>query len=56
MYVLLVPLRSRMVLIVDDPEKYNGGPVGFQVVCRRFEEEKVLDLLEVIAQTIKKLE
>ena len=39
-------------LIVDDPEKYDGGPVGLQVIGRRFEEEKVLEMLEVIAQTM----
>jgi len=39
-------------LIVDDPEKYEGGPVGLQVIARRFEEEKLLDILEIIAQII----
>lgn len=39
-------------LTVDDPEKYEGGPVGLQVVARRFEEEKLLEMLEIIAQTI----
>jgi len=43
-------------LTVDDPEKYDGGPVGLQVIGRRFEEEKVLDILEIIAQTIGKVE
>ena len=41
-----------VVLMIDDPEKYEGGPVGLQVICRRFEEEKVLDILEIIAQII----
>lgn len=39
-------------LISDDAEKYDGGPVGLQVIGRRFEEEKVLDMLEIIAQTL----
>ena len=43
-------------LIVDDPEKYDGGPVGLQVIARRFEEEKVLEILEIISQTIGKVE
>lgn len=43
-------------MTVDDPEKYEGGPVGLQVIGRRFEEEKVLDILEIIAQTIGTVE
>jgi hypothetical protein len=44
------------VLIVDEPEKYEGGPVGLQVIGRRYEEEKVLDILEIIAQSIGSVE
>jgi amidase len=40
----------------DDPEKYEGGPVGLQIIGRRFEEEKVLDMVEVIASVIGKVE
>jgi amidase len=43
-------------LTVDDPEKYDGAPVGLQVLGRRFEEEKTLELLEIIAQAIGKVE
>ena len=43
---------GKIELIVDDPEKYEGGPVGLQVIARRFEEEKLLDILEIIAQII----
>jgi Asp-tRNA(Asn)/Glu-tRNA(Gln) amidotransferase A subunit family amidase len=39
-------------LTTDDPGKYAGGPVGLQVIGRRFEEEKVLDILEIIANAI----
>ena len=39
-------------LIVDDPKKYDGGSVGLLVIARRFEEEKLLEILETIAQTI----
>ena len=44
------------VLTIDDPEKYEGGPVGLQIIGRRYEEEKVLDILEVVAQVIGKVE
>jgi len=43
-------------LTVDDPEKYDGGPVGLQVIGRRFEEEKLLDVLEVIQRTLGPVE
>jgi amidase len=43
-------------LTVDEPEKYEGGPVGLQVIGRRYEEEKVLDILEIIAQSLEKIE
>ena len=43
-------------LIIDDPEKYEGGPVGLQVIGRRFEEEKVLEILEVIQRAIGAIE
>jgi Asp-tRNA(Asn)/Glu-tRNA(Gln) amidotransferase A subunit family amidase len=43
-------------LIVDEPEKYEGGPVGLQVIGRRYEEEKVLDILEMIAQSLGGIE
>ena len=43
-------------LIVDEPEKYEGGPVGLQIIGRRYEEEKVLDILEIIAQTLGSVE
>jgi hypothetical protein len=46
----------KSVLIVDEPEKYEGGPVGLQVIGRRYEEEKVLDILEIIAQTLGSVE
>jgi Asp-tRNA(Asn)/Glu-tRNA(Gln) amidotransferase A subunit family amidase len=43
-------------LTVDEPEKYEGGPAGLQVIGRRYEEEKVLDILEIIAQSLGKIE
>jgi amidase len=49
-------VEIKVALIIDDPEKYEGGPVGLQVVGQRFEEEKVLDILEIIAQIVGKIE
>ena len=48
------PIGTRLIL--DNLEKYEGGPVALQVIGRRFEEKKVLDILEIISQTIGKVE
>lgn len=36
-----------------DPEFYHGAPVSLQIVGRRLEEEKVLEMCEVIANCLK---
>lgn len=36
-----------------DPDFYHGAPVSLQVVGRRLEEEKVLEMTEVIANALK---
>ena len=33
---------------LKDPEFYHGAPVALQIVGRRLEEEKVLEMCEVI--------
>ncbi|KAF2819180.1 amidase [Ophiobolus disseminans] len=36
-----------------DPEEFHGVPVGLQLVGRRFEDEKILGILEHIKQKVK---
>lgn len=36
-----------------DAEKYHGGPVGVQVVARKFEEEKVLAIAGIVAEELR---
>jgi amidase len=36
-----------------DAEFYHGAPVGLQCVGKRFEEEKVLEMVGVIEQVLK---
>jgi len=36
-----------------DAEFYHGAPVALQIVGRRLEEEKVLEMCEVIADSLK---
>jgi Asp-tRNA(Asn)/Glu-tRNA(Gln) amidotransferase A subunit family amidase len=37
---------------IDDSEIFKGAPVGLQVMCRRLQEEKVLDLVECITSAL----
>ncbi|KAI9821928.1 MAG: hypothetical protein M1827_002510 [Pycnora praestabilis] len=37
-----------------DPSFYNGAPVSLQLVGRRLEEEKVLEMVEIVAACLKK--
>lgn len=36
----------------DDPDKFDGLPVALQLVGRRFEDEKVLGILDYITRSI----
>lgn len=36
-----------------DPEMYDGAPVGVQLVARKFEEEKILGIAEVVMAALK---
>ncbi|KAH8157231.1 hypothetical protein CIB48_g11013 [Xylaria polymorpha] len=36
-----------------DPEIYDGGPVGLQIVGRKFEEEKILSIAKIIVSAME---
>lgn len=38
----------------DGAEKYKGAPVSLQLVCRRYMEEVLLEMLERILRDLKK--
>ena len=38
---------------VDDADIYHGGPVGVQIVARKFEEEKVLAIGKIVEQVLR---
>ena len=38
--------------VTDDPETFAGLPVSLQIIGRRFEDEKVVAVLEYLKQTI----
>ncbi|RSM07168.1 hypothetical protein CDV31_008720 [Fusarium ambrosium] len=35
-----------------DPQVYHGTPVGIQIECRRFEEEKLLDIGQIVVDAL----
>ena len=44
-----------LTTIIDDPEIFDGLPVSLQLVGRRFEDEKVLAILDFIEDAVKLL-
>ncbi|KAI1429947.1 amidase signature domain-containing protein [Xylaria sp. FL1777] len=36
-----------------DPEIYDGGPVGLQIVARKFEEEKILSIAKIVVSAME---
>lgn len=36
-----------------DPQFYHGAPVSLQLVGKRLEEEKVLEMVEIVADALK---
>jgi amidase len=41
-----------VLLLIDDPEIYDGACVGVQMVGRRLEEEKMLILTEYVGNAL----
>jgi Asp-tRNA(Asn)/Glu-tRNA(Gln) amidotransferase A subunit family amidase len=34
--------------VTDDPEAYDGAPVGLQIVARKYDEEKVWAIAKIV--------
>lgn len=49
----MIPRLMRATVLTDDPHIYHGTPVGVQLVGKRFQEEKVLAIGEVIEGALK---
>lgn len=45
---------SVLTLTSDDPEIYHGGPVGVQLVARKFEEEKIWAIAKIVVAALEK--
>ena len=41
------------ILRIDDPDVYDGAPVGVQIVARKYEEEKVWAIARVVSMALK---
>lgn len=39
--------------ILDDPEIYDGAPVGVQIVARKFEEEKIWAIGKIVHKILQ---
>jgi len=37
----------------NDAEMYDGAPVGLQLVARKFEEEKILGIAQIVTAALK---
>lgn len=42
--------RGLLTCVVDEPSKYIDAPISLQLVGRRYEEEKLIEALEVITE------
>ena len=49
------PLSDRDQAVQNDydPEFYHGAPVSLQLIGRRLEEEKVLEMVEIVSDVLK---
>ena len=46
--------KLKLLMIVDDPDLYDGAHVSVQVVGRRFEEERILTITEILGDALGK--
>ena len=37
----------------DEPETYHGGPVGVQIVGRKYEEEKIWAVAKIVMRILE---
>ena len=40
-------------IAIDDPEIYDGAPVGIQLVARKYEEEKIWAVAKIVNAALK---
>lgn len=38
---------------LDDPEIYDGAPIGVQIVARKYEEEKIFAIAKIVTAALK---
>ena len=45
-------LFTKFTVYTDDPEIYDGAPVGLQIVGRKFEEEKIWAIGKIVHEIL----
>jgi amidase len=50
----MILFPNKLTRTADDPEIYDGAHVGLQIVGRRFQEEKILAITEMLAGALEK--
>jgi len=45
---------TKSLVYIDDPEVYDGAPVGLQIVGRKFEEEKIWAIGKIVYEILCK--
>jgi amidase len=41
------------LLSIDDPDVYDGAPIGVQLVARKYEEEKVWAIAKIVSAALE---
>jgi len=45
---------TQVTFNADDPEIYDGAPIGVQLVARKFEEEKIWAIAKIVYASLQK--
>ena len=51
-FLRLSCLLFLIMTAADDPDIYDGAPVGVQLVARKFEEEKILAIAKIVCAAL----
>lgn len=50
----MVLKNQKLKAAIDDPQIYDGAYVGLQIIGRRLQEEKVLQLARIVSEALAK--
>lgn len=52
--MIMVLKNQKLKAAIDDPQIYDGAYVGLQIIGRRLQEEKVLQLARIVSEALAK--